>query len=88
MRNITVKIEKKVEKQLVKLPKNIVRKLHKQIYFLLDDIQHPSLHSKKLQGTEIWEARVDYHYRFTFIVKANSIVILTVGMHDEGLGRI
>lgn len=40
-----------------------------------------------MKGSSFYEARVDYHYRFRFVIQAEEIVIVTVGMHDEGLGK-
>ncbi|MGI8419723.1 MAG: hypothetical protein ACR2LN_03700 [Candidatus Levyibacteriota bacterium] len=34
-----------------------------------------------------FEARIDYHYRFTFSISAEEIIILSIGPHDEGLGK-
>lgn len=42
---------------------------------------------KKMSGKDIFEARIDVHYRFTFSIKEHTIIILSVGMHDEGLGK-
>lgn len=59
----------------------------KQLLLLIKDFQHPSLHLKKMSGENRYEARIDYHYRFTFIVEEQTIIILSVGPHDEGLGK-
>jgi len=40
-----------------------------------------------MAGESHFEGRVDKKYRFTFIVDKEDIYILTVGMHDEGLGK-
>lgn len=34
-----------------------------------------------------FEGRVDRKYRFTFQVEGEEIYILTIGPHDEGLGK-
>ncbi|MBU4016876.1 hypothetical protein KJ980_02965 [Patescibacteria group bacterium] len=82
-----IKFDKIAEKQLRKISPLIVKKLHKQIGFLLQDFNYPSLHTKKMIGIERFEARIDYHYRFTFRIEKNTILILSIGMHDEGLGK-
>lgn len=76
-------------KQLYKiLPVAIRRKFDKQICLLASNIHHPSLHAKKIQGrTNIWEARVDYRYRFTFIWEGEAVVLRTIGAHDEALNN-
>ena len=40
-----------------------------------------------MQGEDIFEARIEYHYRFIFKIEDGEINILTVGMHDAGLGK-
>ena len=38
-------------------------------------------------GANIFEARIDIHYRFTFQIAGEEIYILTIGPHDLGLGK-
>lgn len=38
-------------------------------------------------GENCFEGRIDLHYRFTFVIDGENIYILTVGPHDEGLGK-
>lgn len=83
--NIT--ISPKAEKQLSKLPRSIQKKTHRQFSFLISDYRHPSLFSRKMGGQNIFEARIDIHYRFTFQIEEENIYILTIGPHDEGLGK-
>lgn len=75
------------EKQIAKLPKDIIKKFKKQTGFLLQNPRHPSLRSRKMSGTDWFEARIDQHNRFTFFVSENEIEVLSVGPHDVGLGK-
>lgn len=75
------------KKQFRKLPLKLQKKFLKQLKYLLQNPSHPSLRTKKQSGTDKFEARVDYHYRFTFVETTNEIVFLTIGPHDEGLGK-
>jgi len=44
------------------LPKHIQKKTDKQLALLAENMQHPSLHTKKIKGREgIWETRIDLH---------------------------
>ena len=55
------------KKQYQKLPSKIQEKFKKQLRLLSADIRHPSVQARKMQNTlDIWEARIDYQYRFTF----------------------
>lgn len=38
-------------------------------------------------GTPYYEGRIDYHYRFIFNIEKDTVNILIVGPHDEGLGK-
>ena len=75
------------KKQYKKLPPILQNKFLKQLNFLLKNPHHPSLHTKRVSGTEKFEARVDYHNRLTFLVVQNEIWFLSIGPHDEGLGK-
>ncbi len=70
-----------------RLPESIKRKAKRAFRFLFENPKHPSLRVKKMKGMGRFEARIDRKYRFTFIEKDNTIFILTIGPHDEGLGR-
>lgn len=70
------------------LPLSIQKKYRKQIRFLLFNFFYPSLRIKKMRGyTNRWEARIDYHYRFTLYKEENELILISIGPHDEGLGK-
>lgn len=79
-------LDKKARKQSKKLPPHIQKKARKAFKFLIKDFHHPSLYTKKKSGENVFEARVDIHYRFSFAIEGDTIFILTIGMHDTGLG--
>lgn len=75
-------------KQYQKLSLKIQKKIDKQLGFLMQDIRHPSLRSKKMAGFEnVWEGRIDRFYRFVFHIEGDIIIVSRVGPHDEGLGK-
>ena len=82
-----LKFAKSTEKDYKKLSLNIQKKADKQFELLLTNYHHPSLRSRKMGKGNIFEARVDRHYRFTFQIEEDEINILTIGPHDEGLGK-
>ena len=70
-------------RQYNKLPAPIRKKIDRQLRHLVKDIRHPGLYAKKMAGaSDIWEARVDYHYRFTFKVVKGRAILRKVGIHD------
>ena len=69
-----------------KLPAAIRKKTDKQISLLSENMFHPSLHTKKIKGKDgIWEVRIDLHYRMTFEIIEDSIMLRVVGNHDDAL---
>lgn len=77
----------KAKKTYKKLPLVIQKKADKQFQYLRINPSHRSLRTKKLQGINRWEARISRSYRFTYEKERDSIVIRTIGPHDEGLGK-
>lgn len=77
---------KSFTKKYQKLPKNIQKKADKQFIYLLNNYHHHSLRTRKM-SEDIFEGRIDYHYRFAFLVKDEVILLLSIGPHDEGLGK-
>lgn len=73
--------------QLNNLPIQIQKKAHRQFTFLLENYRHPSLRTRKMGGSNTYEARIDIHYRFSFQVEGENIYILIIGPHDVGLGK-
>ncbi len=70
------------------LPAYVREKFYEKLSFLLTNIRHPSLHTKKIQGyKDIWEARVDYQYRFTFCMDESMIILRVIGNHDDVLNN-
>lgn len=84
---MTVKFTKAADKGYKKLPFNIQKKADKQFSLLLSNYRHPSLRTGKMGGNNIFEARIDIHYRFTLQVEGEDIYILIIGPHDAGLGK-
>ena len=78
---------KKFKKSYDKLPQNLKTKTKKSLEFLKKDFFYPSLHTKKMEGINLWEARIDKSYRFTFEKSEEAITLRTIGQHDEGLGK-
>jgi len=53
-----------------------------------ENLRHPGLRVKKIQGTEtIWEARAGLAIRITFEIKGEAILLRNVGRHDKTLKR-
>ena len=60
----------------------------KALGFMSENLRHPSLQVKKIQGTEnIWEARAGLSLRITFEMNEDTIILRNVGRHDETLRK-
>lgn len=82
-----VVFSKHAEKSYSNLPLKIQKKADKQFLLLLSNHRHPSLRTRKMGGGEVFEARIDLHYRFSFEVTQDIITLRTIGPHDVGLGK-
>ncbi|OGD85889.1 hypothetical protein A2696_03465 [Candidatus Curtissbacteria bacterium RIFCSPHIGHO2_01_FULL_41_13] len=78
---------KQAEDSYCKLPLKIKKKVDKQFALLISNYRHSSLRTRKMAGESHFEGRIDRKYRFTYVVEKDEIYILTVGPHDEGLGK-
>ena len=57
-----IKAYRKFQKYYKSLPGNIQRKIDKQLKLLVDNFNHPSLHTKRVKGTRnVWEIRIGNH---------------------------
>ncbi len=83
-----VKLLPKAEKSYTRLPYNIQKKVQKVILIVSQNQESKSLKIKKLKRFKNrWEARIDYTYRLTYSIIEDTLIIMTMGMHDEGLGK-
>jgi len=64
------------------LPAEIRTQVDKQLALFLGNPRHPSLRTKKLQGTDKFEIRVTRGYRLTFRLLADVLELRRVGTHD------
>ena len=66
-----------------KLPKFIQKKTNRILLLLADDLRHPSIRAKKIQGAgDVWEGRIDKFHRFTFEIRDSEILLRSIGSHD------
>lgn len=74
---------RRFQKDYDKLPDSIREKVKKQLVFLIDNRSHPSLQIHKVQGTNgIFEGYIDYHYRITFQIETDLLILRRVGTHE------
>lgn len=77
----------KFQKQYKRLHPVLKQKFTKQLSLLLENSRHPSLKTRKMGGSEDYEARLDKHNRFVYGIVGEEIRFYSIGPHDEGLGK-
>jgi mRNA-degrading endonuclease RelE of RelBE toxin-antitoxin system len=74
--------------QYQRLPERLQRRAEQALVFLLQNLRHPSLRAKKMEGQrdpegrDIWEARVSQSYRLTFAIDGDTYILYRIGPHD------
>ena len=72
------------DEQYTTLPDAIKKKAKKQIHFLTENLRHPSLRAKKYDEIQdIWQARIDRHYRFYFRIENDTYLLLKITAHSD-----
>ena len=71
------------KKQYKSLPNEIQHKFNEKLVLFLNDMLHPSLRVKKIQGVQNrWEGSITMKYRFTFHFEKDTAVFRAIGTHD------
>ena len=71
------------KKAAAQLPREIQAKAAKAFLLFKDNPRHPSLGVKRVQGMpDVWEGRVDIHYRFTFHYEGGACAFRNIGLHE------
>ncbi len=79
-----IKLTDTAGKQFAELPKQIQKKTRKQFGYLLQNFQHPSLHTKKYKGYEnLWQGRIDKNWRFYFHIIEPHYIIVSIIKHPK-----
>jgi mRNA-degrading endonuclease RelE of RelBE toxin-antitoxin system len=74
---------RRFKKEYSNLPKEIQKTFDQKLQLLLQDMSHPSLRAKRIQGTKNrWEGSVNMKYRFTFEFLENELIFRAIGTHD------
>ena len=74
----------RARRSLKDLPAPVRKALYKQIKFLEQNLQHPSLHAKKYDETlDLWQARVNKDWRFYFRIQDDVYYIVDIIPHPK-----
>jgi mRNA interferase RelE/StbE len=67
-----------------KAPKAVQDAFDKQSQLLLQDLHHPSLRAKKYdEARDLWQARVNYAWRFYFRIAGNVYLMDEIKYHPK-----
>jgi hypothetical protein len=67
-----------------KAPKAVQEAFDKQSRLLLQNLHHPSLHAKKYdEARDLWQARVNYTWRFYFRIVGNVYLMDEIKQHPK-----
>lgn len=64
---MNLRLTERADRDYASLPKEVRKALGKQLRFLMNDLNHPSLHAKKYsESLDVWQDRVTRDWRFPF----------------------
>lgn len=76
------------QKKASQFPQHLKELIQSKLELFFDNPKHPSLQSKKIQGTDgIFESRINSDIRFTWEYWEDSIVLRNIGYHDPTLNN-
>jgi mRNA interferase RelE/StbE len=71
------------KKEYLSLPKEVQQAFDEKLKLFFQDMSHPSLRVKRIQGTkDRWEGSVTKKYHFTFQFSDETILFRAIGTHD------
>jgi mRNA-degrading endonuclease RelE of RelBE toxin-antitoxin system len=74
---------KRFKKEYLFLPREVQLAFDDKLVLFLQDMSHPSLRIKRIQGTkDRWEGSVTKKYRFTFQFLDETVLFRAIGTHD------
>lgn len=65
-------------------PTEIRKAFYKQLSYLERDLRHPSLQTKKYdEARDLWQARINRHWRFYFTIEDDTYRIQDITPHPK-----
>ncbi|PIR96428.1 MAG: hypothetical protein COT92_01095 [Candidatus Doudnabacteria bacterium CG10_big_fil_rev_8_21_14_0_10_42_18] len=79
-----IKLSDKAIKSFKDAPASVRRAFEKQLKFLVSNLLYPSLRAKKYDESQnLWQARVNNHWRFYFTITGNLYLIEDIIKHPK-----
>ena len=68
----------------MRLPAQSGKAFDKQVKLLVENFRHPSLRAKKYDAPRsVWQARVNRDWRFYFVIRGDTYLILNIIPHPK-----
>lgn len=81
---MTIRFSKHFLRSYFKAPEAVQASFDKQSGFLIQDLNHPSLHAKKYdEARDLWQARVNYSWRFYFKIVGDIYLMDEIRRHPK-----
>jgi mRNA-degrading endonuclease RelE of RelBE toxin-antitoxin system len=81
---VKLRFTEKADKDYARMPPPVRKAFAKQLRFLLENRNHPSLHARKYsEALDVWQGRVTRDWRFYFRIEGDEYVILSVIPHPK-----
>ena len=81
---MNILFSEKAKRDYKNLPGLLQKTADKQFDFLLNDLRHPSLHTKKYEEARgVWQARINKNWRFYFRISDDIYQIITIIKHSN-----
>jgi len=76
-------------REIERLDRALLPKLHRVLLLLARDHRHPSLGTERVEGSrrKRYEVRLDDHYRLIVEAQRQAFIVLTVAAHDQAYRR-
>jgi mRNA-degrading endonuclease RelE of RelBE toxin-antitoxin system len=79
-----LRFTERADRDYAELPFNIRKAFGKQLNFLLTNLRHPSLQTKKYsESMDVWQGRVTRGWRFYFKIEGDEYIILSIVPHPK-----
>jgi mRNA interferase RelE/StbE len=81
---MTIVLSDRATNAIADAPAAVQKAFYKQLRFLADNLNHPSLHAKKYaEAKDIWQGRVNRNWRFYFTIEGDTCFITDIVPHPK-----
>jgi mRNA-degrading endonuclease RelE of RelBE toxin-antitoxin system len=79
-----IELTSMARKSYIAAPAEVQKAFNKQVGFLAENLNHPSLHAKKYdESSDLWQGRVNRSWRFYFLIQNDIYIVTDVVRHPK-----